>query len=345
MALAEHVDPETWHAIIDGFFAILADGVHRFEGTINQYTGDGIMALFGAPIAHEDHAQRACYAALHLLDELARLRRRAAPRSRPELLCPHRHELRRSRGRQRSATICAWTIRRRATPSALRRAWRRLPRRTRVYLTEHTAALVGGYFRCDDLGEFRVKGVARAAAGLRSSRVSAPRARASTSRARADSRASSDATKRWRRSKRRSRTRRGAATAGDRRRRPKPASGKSRLCYEFAERCRAEGMPVLEAHCVRTADDSASAGARALARLLRRRRARRRAQPRARRSPARCCCSTRPSRRRCRWSSTSWAFPIRHRRPSLDPERAPRALFDACGACSGARRRERAVDR
>jgi class 3 adenylate cyclase len=40
------------------------DGVHRFEGTVNQYTGDGVMALFGAPIAHEDHARRALYAAL-----------------------------------------------------------------------------------------------------------------------------------------------------------------------------------------------------------------------------------------------------------------------------------------
>ncbi len=40
--------------------------VHRYEGTVNQYTGDGIMALFGAPIAHEDHAQRACFAALEM---------------------------------------------------------------------------------------------------------------------------------------------------------------------------------------------------------------------------------------------------------------------------------------
>ena len=72
MELAEQVDPEEWHRILDRFFQILADGVHRFEGTVNQYTGDGIMALFGAPIAHEDHAQRACYAALHLRDELAR---------------------------------------------------------------------------------------------------------------------------------------------------------------------------------------------------------------------------------------------------------------------------------
>ena len=58
MELADSVDPEQWHSILDRFFAILADGVHRFEGTVNQYTGDGIMALFGAPIAHEDHAQR-----------------------------------------------------------------------------------------------------------------------------------------------------------------------------------------------------------------------------------------------------------------------------------------------
>jgi class 3 adenylate cyclase len=62
MTLAEQVDPEKWHGILDRFFQILSGGVHRFDGTVNQYTGDGIMALFGAPIAHEDHARRACYA-------------------------------------------------------------------------------------------------------------------------------------------------------------------------------------------------------------------------------------------------------------------------------------------
>src|SRR5437879_10467703 len=66
MELAERVDPEEWHRLLDRLFRILADGVHRYEGTINQYTGDGIMALFGAPIAHEDHAQRACAAALEM---------------------------------------------------------------------------------------------------------------------------------------------------------------------------------------------------------------------------------------------------------------------------------------
>jgi predicted ATPase/class 3 adenylate cyclase len=73
MELAERVDPEEWHRLLDRLFRILADGVHRYEGTINQYTGDGIMALFGAPIAHEDHAQRACAAAVELARDLGAL--------------------------------------------------------------------------------------------------------------------------------------------------------------------------------------------------------------------------------------------------------------------------------
>src|SRR5439155_314765 len=73
MELAERVDPEEWHRLLDRLFRILAGGVHRYEGTINQYTGDGIMALFGAPIAHEDHAQRACAAALELARDLGAL--------------------------------------------------------------------------------------------------------------------------------------------------------------------------------------------------------------------------------------------------------------------------------
>jgi class 3 adenylate cyclase len=68
MELAEQLDPEAWSEIMQRFFRILAEGVERFEGFVDKFTGDGIMALFGAPIAHEDHAQRACYAALHLRD-------------------------------------------------------------------------------------------------------------------------------------------------------------------------------------------------------------------------------------------------------------------------------------
>jgi class 3 adenylate cyclase/tetratricopeptide (TPR) repeat protein len=63
-SMSEKLDPEEVHQIMDGCFRILMDEIHKYEGTINQFTGDGVMALFGAPIAHEDHAQRACYAAL-----------------------------------------------------------------------------------------------------------------------------------------------------------------------------------------------------------------------------------------------------------------------------------------
>lgn len=69
-AVAAQLDAERWHEILDGYFALLTEAVHRFEGTVNQYTGDGIMALFGAPIAHEDHALRACMAAVQLRSEL-----------------------------------------------------------------------------------------------------------------------------------------------------------------------------------------------------------------------------------------------------------------------------------
>jgi predicted ATPase/class 3 adenylate cyclase len=73
MELAERIDPEEWHRLLDRLFQVLAAGIHRYEGTINQYTGDGVMALFGAPIAHEDHAQRACAAALDLARDLGGL--------------------------------------------------------------------------------------------------------------------------------------------------------------------------------------------------------------------------------------------------------------------------------
>jgi predicted ATPase/class 3 adenylate cyclase len=62
--ISEKLDPEEVRQIMDGCFKILMDEVHKYEGTVDKFTGDGMMALFGAPMAHEDHAQRACYAAL-----------------------------------------------------------------------------------------------------------------------------------------------------------------------------------------------------------------------------------------------------------------------------------------
>ena len=68
--ISEQLDPEVVHTLMDGCFARLTEAVHRYEGTVNQYTGDGIMALFGAPIAHEDHPQRALLAALAIQEAM-----------------------------------------------------------------------------------------------------------------------------------------------------------------------------------------------------------------------------------------------------------------------------------
>src|SRR6266540_4953466 len=73
-SLLEGLDPEEGQKIIDPVLHLMMDAVHRFEGTVNQVLGDGIMALFGAPLAHEDHALRACYGALAMQEEMRRHR-------------------------------------------------------------------------------------------------------------------------------------------------------------------------------------------------------------------------------------------------------------------------------
>jgi predicted ATPase/class 3 adenylate cyclase len=70
--LIRDLDPETAQQLLDTALQHMMDAVHRFEGTVNDVAGDGIMAMFGAPIAHEDHALRACYAALAMQAELRR---------------------------------------------------------------------------------------------------------------------------------------------------------------------------------------------------------------------------------------------------------------------------------
>jgi len=69
-AMSERLDPEDVHAIMDRAFEVILGEVHRYEGTINQFLGDGVMALFGAPISHEDHAHRALCAALAIQEGL-----------------------------------------------------------------------------------------------------------------------------------------------------------------------------------------------------------------------------------------------------------------------------------
>jgi len=68
-ALIEDLDPEDARRIIDPALKVMMDAVHRYEGYVAQSLGDGIFALFGAPIAHEDHAHRALYVALLMQEE------------------------------------------------------------------------------------------------------------------------------------------------------------------------------------------------------------------------------------------------------------------------------------
>jgi class 3 adenylate cyclase len=158
MDLSESIDPEDWHRIMDRFFRILADGVHRFEGTVNEYRGDGIMALFGAPIAHEDHAQRACYAALSLQEDL----RRYANELRVEKAISFSVRMGLNSGEVVVGKIgddlrMDYTAQGHTASLAARMEQIAEPGKT--YLTEHTAKLVEGMFTLQDLGRMAVKGV------------------------------------------------------------------------------------------------------------------------------------------------------------------------------------------
>jgi class 3 adenylate cyclase len=247
LELAERVDAEAWHAILDRFFQILADGVHRFEGTVNQYTGDGVMALFGAPIAHEDHAQRACYAALHLRDDLRR----------------YANELRRERGLDFSVRMglnsgdvvvgkigddlrMDYTAQGHTVGLAAR--MQQLAEAGKPYLTAETAARVDGYFALEDLGEFQVKGLDGPVPVHALEGVGALRTRFDVSRTRGLSRFVGRAEE----AEAIEHALQGAiagvgrvvGVVGE------AGVGKTRLCFEFAERCRARVIPVREAHAV-----------------------------------------------------------------------------------------------
>ena len=72
MELLADRDPEEARKLLDPVIEHMMEAVHRYEGTVNHILGDGIMALFGAPLAHEDHAVRACYAALRMQESVKR---------------------------------------------------------------------------------------------------------------------------------------------------------------------------------------------------------------------------------------------------------------------------------
>jgi class 3 adenylate cyclase len=85
MELMEELDPEEARALVDPALHLMIDGANHYGGYIVQSTGDGIFALFGAPVAHEDHAQRALYAALRMQNEMRRYSARLREAGNPPL--------------------------------------------------------------------------------------------------------------------------------------------------------------------------------------------------------------------------------------------------------------------
>ena len=246
MHLAERVGPETWHRILDRFFAILADGIHRFEGSINQFTGDGVMALFGAPIAHEDHAQRACHAALHVC-ELIRL---------------FAHDLQRDHGLSfavrmglNSGEVIVGAIgddlrmdyTAQGHTVGLAARMQQIAGAGTVFLTEHTAGHVSSFFTLAPVGRIRVKGVRAPVRTFALVDAKPVRTRLQAAHARGFSRFIGRADEVAVLEAALSHALAGhgqvVGVVGD------AGVGKSRLCREIVDRWRREGVSVAEAHC------------------------------------------------------------------------------------------------
>jgi class 3 adenylate cyclase len=245
LGLAAAVGAEAWHRVIDRFLHILGDGIHRFEGTINQFTGDGVMALFGAPIAHEDHARRACHAAVHLLQGLGAYAAELRPRgvefavriglnSGDVVIGKIGDDLRMDYTALGETVGLAARVEQIAAPGC-------------IYLTEHTAALVAGFFDLRDQGVPPLKGVSAPVRVYELQGIGPLRTRLDVSRLRGFSRfvGREDELARLLELLRETLATHGRVIAviGD------AGVGKSRVCLEFIERCRAQALVVHEAHC------------------------------------------------------------------------------------------------
>jgi adenylate cyclase len=241
MELAESCDPEEWQQLMERFFSILSESVHRYEGTVDKFTGDGIMALFGAPVTHEDHAQRACLAALRMTDRLAEFSA----------------ELRRVRGLNflvriglNSGEVVVGEIGEEGSIEytavghtvGLAQRMESLAEPGKAYLTDSTAALVDGYVTLKDLGEFEVKGSSRPLRVHELTGVGPARGRLDVSRARGFARFVGREAEMAALENAFARAVAGEAQVigivGE------PGLGKSRLCHEFAQAARSRGVPV-----------------------------------------------------------------------------------------------------
>src|SRR5262245_10290736 len=159
MALIEDLDPEEARGIVDPALTLMMEAVHRYEGYVVQSTGDGIFAFFGAPLAHEDHPQRALYASLRMQEDMKR----------------YAEQLRLEKGRNVEIRVGVNTgdvvlrsirkddLRTEYTPishsTSLASRLESLAPGGSIAVSEHTYKLAEGYFEFKPLGAARIKGV------------------------------------------------------------------------------------------------------------------------------------------------------------------------------------------
>ncbi len=159
MELMEDLDPEEARAIIDPALKLMIDAAHRYDGYVVQSTGDGIFALFGAPVAHEDHPQRALYAALRMQDEIGRYSGKLREAGNP----PIEARVGVNTGEAVVRSLKTADAHTEYTPighsTSLAARMQTLAPSGSIAVTETTEKLCAGYFSFKALGPTRVKGV------------------------------------------------------------------------------------------------------------------------------------------------------------------------------------------
>jgi class 3 adenylate cyclase/tetratricopeptide (TPR) repeat protein len=245
--LIRGLDPEAAQQLLDPALQRMMEAVHRFEGTVNQVLGDGIMALFGAPIAHEDHALRACYAALAMqtamqayTDEVRRthgleVRLRVGLNSGEVVVRAIGNDLHMDYSAVGETTHLAARMEQLATPGSIR-------------LTAATLRLVEGLVQVTGLGPVPVKGLTEAVEVFELVGASAVRRRLQAAAARGLTRFVGRETEIDALGQVLTQAEAGhgqvAAVVGE------AGVGKSRLVYEFAHSHRTQGWQVLESASV-----------------------------------------------------------------------------------------------
>jgi class 3 adenylate cyclase/tetratricopeptide (TPR) repeat protein len=246
-AMSERLDPEEVHDIMDRAFEVVLGAVHRYEGTINQFLGDGVMALFGAPIAHEDHPHRAIRAALAIQLGLQPLR--------DDVRRAHGMEFRVRIGLNTGLVVVG------AIGSDLRTDYTAVGDTTnlaarllnvaqpgQIVISESTRRLTEGFFTVEDLGEFTVKGKTAPVHAYAATSEVVGRTRLEVSRERGLTAlvGREGELQRLRQAFEQAAAGRGAIVlvSGE------PGVGKSRLLYEFLHRLEGTGAFELEGTCL-----------------------------------------------------------------------------------------------